>query len=134
MATMPKLRYQISPPKPGREKTINFALTSGQVGKFFALAGKTATADKAMASVISVRQKNCLGELATVSKRLPSTDGSVIRRVKMLCKLPGRKSITTTTLVIRKPAGLLMILSISGRTRAPGKSCFGTAGSKQLDL
>ncbi len=134
MASMPKLRYQIRPPKPGREKTINFTLTSGHLGKFFAFAGKTTTADKAMASVISVRQKNCPGELATVTKRLPSTDGSVIRRVKMLCKSSTQGSITTTTLVIRKPSGLLMVLSISGRSAAPGASGFDSVGSKKIDL
>ena len=134
MAGMPNLRYTIVPPKPGREKTVNFTLPTGQVGKFFAFAGRTTTADKAMNSVISVRQKNCPGELATVTKRLPSTDGSVIRRVKMLCKITAQRSLTTTTMVIWKPSGLLMVLSISGRTRAPGANGFGTAGSKKLDL
>ncbi len=134
MATMPKLQYQIRPSQPGREKTINFTLRSGRVGKFFAFAGKTATADKAMASVISVRQKNCPGELATVTKRLPSTDGSVIRRVKMLCKLGAQNTQTTTTLVIRKPSGLLMVLSISGRNAAPGTTGVGSTGKKPLDL
>jgi hypothetical protein len=69
--------------------------------------GQTATADDYVGSISGQDSKACKGTFGSIVKRLPSTEGSLIRQLIAKC---AEKGLTTNTVatVVRKPDGLLV--------------------------
>ncbi len=86
---------------------VNYRLADGTVGSFSARRGQTASADNYVAMVTSHLSKACDGTFGSVIEKLPSTDGTVLRKLSTRCASGAGESAIETT-VIRRPDGLLI--------------------------
>jgi hypothetical protein len=105
--------YQLIPPK-SDNGTVHFNLSDGSMGFFFAFRGKgTPSADDAATSVINSEATGCKGDFASGKQAVPSTDGSVIRKVVTTCRSDATPIVTETT-IVRRDSGFLITLGRSG--------------------
>ncbi len=102
--------YQLEPPEEGRSE-VSFKLPDGTSGFFVAARGsKTHKADDYAGQVIGKWSNVCKGDFLSGKQSVPSTDGSVVRKVVTTCRT-GEADIVAETTIIRRPNGLLMELS-----------------------
>lgn len=100
--------YKLLPPSNGKDGLILFTLSDGSSGAFFAFKGRgTPSADDAVGAVISNGATDCKGDFLSGKQSLPSTDGSVIRKVVATCRSQGTATVTETT-IIRRETGFLL--------------------------
>lgn len=104
------LGYKLLPPSGKEDGVVLFTLADGSGGAFFAFRGRgTPSADDAVGAVISSGAKDCKGDFLSGKQSLPSTDGSVIRKVVATCRGEGTAIVTETT-VVRRDSGFLLTL------------------------
>lgn len=111
---------------------VSYRLADGTLGSFSAIRGQTASADDRVAMVTSIFSKACMGTFASVIEKLPSTDGTVLRRLSTRCS-SGRSGSAVETTVIRRPDGLLIdmtetvsLVSMEERSQDGGESASGS--------
>jgi hypothetical protein len=113
--------FRLDPPKPDGSR-ITFSLSDGTLGMFLALRGPgTVSADDHASYLIAQYSDICKGgEFLSGKQSVPSTDGSVVRKVMSTCRSGDNAGVSETT-IIRRPDGFLIELtqvippSIAGR-------------------
>lgn len=103
--------YKIEVPKPD-DTAVGFELANGSYGMLAAARGNTKSADEFAGLLIGNFADACKGEFLSGKQSLPSTDGSVVRKVVTTCRSNGAENVTETT-VIRRSSGFLLALSQS---------------------
>ena len=102
--------YNINPPTP-KSHAVSYTLADGTIGSLVAARGRdTVSADEYAGSTISQLSGLCTGDFLSGKETVPSTDGTVIRKVKSVCRADGTGVVTETT-ILRRPDGLLVRLS-----------------------
>jgi hypothetical protein len=103
--------WHLETPKQG-DTSIGFGLAGGSIGFLRAARGRTALADDYAAFVISKWSELCKGKYLSGKQSVPSTDGSVVRKIVTTCSAEGRERDTATeTTIIRQSDGFLMELT-----------------------
>lgn len=108
--------------------TVVFQLQQGGVFALRAARGNTAPADDYVGKMTGVRSKACRGTFGSIVEKLPSTDGSVIRRLITKCDTDGAMTHAVST-ILRKPDGMLVdatviepsVSAADGFTPVPGE-------------
>ena len=104
--------FRIDPPQPN-SGFASYSLADGTRGWFVAARGReTTNADDYSGYVLSQLTSSCKGEFLSAKQSVPSSDGTVIRKLVSTCRVNGVGTITETT-IIRKPDGFLAELSQS---------------------
>lgn len=99
---------------------VTWRLPDGSRGSFFAFRNWNSPIEQAVANVTEVARKGCNGgDLGTMEKSVPTSDGSLVRNVSIACRGGGNDSTVTWTLV-RRLDGLLMCFTQSGGTGGGG--------------
>lgn len=102
-----------------RSNTITWSLPSGVRGSFFAFRNWTAPIEQALTAVSEAATKDCKGDLATFQKAVPTSDGTVVRKVDVACK-SGESTSHLTWTIVRRLDGLLVCFAQSGGGREGG--------------
>ena len=102
--------YRIDPPKQG-SAIITFAVGDGTLGAFVAARGRdTKDAETYASGVIARWASSCGGEFLSGKQPVPSTNGSVIRKITTTCREQA-SSFVTETVVVRQQNGFLLELA-----------------------
>ncbi|MFY0613098.1 MAG: hypothetical protein JXQ99_16325 [Hyphomicrobiaceae bacterium] len=101
--------YRFLTPKPANtnKHVVYYSLPNGSLGWFSALRGNTPSADDHAAHEFARRNKICDGSFGGEIRKLPSTDGSVIRQLVAACR-GGKKQAAVEITIIRHPNGMLL--------------------------
>lgn len=89
-----------------------FTLPDGSEGRLIAARGNTKSADDYANVLIETLSKDCKGDFVSGRQNLPTTDGSVARKVVSTCKTGQNVKVTEST-VLRYASGYLMNLSLT---------------------
>jgi hypothetical protein len=120
--------HQFETPK---GNTITWYLPDGRRGSFFAYRNWNAPIDQAISAVTEVARADCKGgDLGTMEKAVPTSDGSIVRKIAVACRLAGNDRNITWTLV-RRADGLL--LSFTHADQSPAAGPEDGERSRQLD-
>ncbi|MEL6225688.1 MAG: hypothetical protein AAFR01_01540 [Pseudomonadota bacterium] len=103
--------FEILPARTADTKRVEFRLANGKTGYLVASRGRTVTAKVYSGKVIASLSGYCKGRFGSTVENVPSRNGNVMRKVIGVCK-SDRGVRTTTTTIMRKPAGLLIDFSI----------------------
>lgn len=115
-----------------RGNTITWYLPDGTRGSFFAYRNWNAPIEQAIAAVTEVARSDCKGgDLGTMEKAVPTSDGSIVRKIAVACRLAGKDRNITWTLVRRADGLLLSFTHADQPPAAAGKDDGGR--SRQLD-
>ena len=102
--------YRLTPPKP-TDGWIEFGLADGTIGYFRAARGLgTKSADDFAGYVISRWSALCKGDFLSGKQSVPSSDGSVVRKVVTTCRADGKEIVSETT-IVRQVSGFLLELT-----------------------
>jgi hypothetical protein len=101
--------YELLPPTKN-SPVVTFKLSDGTLGLMAAARGRTKSADDYASFVISNYSGLCKGSFLSGKEVVPSTDGTVIRKLTSMCNEDGKALVTETT-VIRRPDGFLIEIS-----------------------
>jgi len=102
--------YKLLPPQ-SEDKGISLVFEDGGNGYFVASRGSdTPSADDYSSEIINIISKTCKGDFVSGKQVVPSTDGSVIRKVATTCRSADSTSAIDST-VVRKSNGFLFWLS-----------------------
>lgn len=113
--------YKLLPPR-ADDKGVYVRYDDGSSGYFIASRGQgTAGADEFASDVVNTISKGCKGDFASGKQVVPSTDGSVIRRMLTTCR-SGGQVVSMESTVVRKANGFLFLLS---RTEGGAQSSGG---------
>lgn len=119
--------YKLLPPSGKEDGIVLFTLADGSGGAFFAFRGRgTPSADDAVGAVISSDAADCKGDFLSGKQSLPSTDGSVIRKIVATCRGEGMATVTETT-IIRRENGFLLTFQ-QARPEQPSLGDANTVG------
>jgi hypothetical protein len=107
------INFRIDTPKAG-SKRITFTLADGTVGMFFALRGRgTVSADDHATYLIGTFADICKGgDYLSGRQSVPSTDGSVVRKVLSTCRVGANNPSVSEVTIIRRPDGFLVELTL----------------------
>jgi hypothetical protein len=90
---------------------VSYSLADGSTGLFLAARGLgTKTADDYAGFAIGKWSELCKGEFMSGKQSIPSTDGSIVRKVVTTCRT-GETAVATETTIVRQANGFLMDLS-----------------------
>lgn len=102
--------YRIDSPKQG-SAVITFNFADGTIGAFVAARGReTKDAESYASGVIAKWASNCGGDFLSGKQPVPSTNGSVIRKVTTTCR-DKASNYVTETVVVRQQNGFLIELA-----------------------
>ncbi len=96
---------------PAGQNNVYFAMADGRFGTFFAFTGDTLSADEAASIAISSDAEKCTGEFLSGKRSVPSTDGTVVRKVVTTCRTNGNAVLHEST-IVRKSDGFLFNLTV----------------------
>lgn len=100
--------FKLVPPKEGGGAVL-FTLADGTRGQFLAARGLgTVTADEYAGRIIESQSKKCTGNYLSGKQAVPSTDGSVVRKIITSCEEGGAPPVVMETTIIRQQSGFLM--------------------------
>ena len=86
--------YRFNPPKQGTN-VVSFHLADGTRGLFMAARGAaTKNADDYAGTVIANWSEFCKGESISGKQAVPSTDGSVVRRIVTTCRMGSEATVS----------------------------------------
>lgn len=112
--------------------TVTWRLPDGTRGAFFAFRNWNAPIEQAVANVTEVARKECKGgDLGTIERSVPTSDGSLVRHVAIACR-GGAVTTDMNWTLVRKLDGLLMCFTHSGGT--PGAGAGSGEGSRPNQL
>jgi hypothetical protein len=98
-------------PFAAKQQFVTFQMSDGSRGSFLAFRGRdTISADEAAASTIGIESSHCAGEFLSGKKVVPTSDGSVVRKVISTCRTASASTLTVTT-IVRRSSGFLLTLS-----------------------
>ena len=120
--------YRLEPPSQGGTG-VGFTFADGTEGYLMAARGNTKSADEFGTWLLGELSKSCKGDFVSGRKSLPSTDGSVVRRIGSECRT-GEASKVMEITVIRRANGFLLSLS---HEMPASLSVSGESGKKQRD-
>ncbi len=102
--------WSLESPKQG-DVSVGFRLAGGSIGFFRAARGNTPTADDHATFVISRWSEICKGKYLSGRQAVPSTDGSVVRKIVTTCSMESGRDSATETTIIRQADGFLLELT-----------------------
>lgn len=102
--------YRLDPPKAGND-AVTFRLADGTSGVFRASNGHgPQSPDEAATSILGITSNACKGEFVSGKQTVPSTDGSIVRKLLTTCKVGDKAQVSETT-IIRESDGFLIQLT-----------------------
>lgn len=98
--------YTISPPS-SKFRGAEYTAVDGSRGYLVAASGNTKTADDFAGYMTESLSKDCKGQFLLGKEAVPSTDGSVVRKITTTCRDGADAQVSELT-IIRKPNGFLL--------------------------